>query len=212
MIEINLLPEQYRKKKSNFSVKVNLGKYKTYIEKFIAAPIGILVLAVIMLVVYPGLQSKTLKRLDVRWKNVEKDYAEIDKLKSGQKRLQGLTDSISRITKDRIVWSEILNIVSDSLPPEIQLTELNSSTEEIKDKPGMSALIISGIVPLYPGEKAIGDFIKALNENKDFVKVFHNIEPPSTESTPEGLKRFTFKCYILKAEKKSQAEPIKKKK
>lgn len=200
MIEINLLPEEYRKKKTDFNEVFK--KYKPLIVPVAGALGGIIIIISLIIVVYPRLQARTMRRLENRWKNIEKDYQEVVKLKNRQKRLQDILNNINVITKDRILWARRLNDISDSLPGEIQLTELTTKIEKPKDKPERTVLVISGFVPAYPGERAIGDFIKGLRGNPDFIKDFPEIEPPSTETTKEGFKKFSLRCYIVTHETK----------
>lgn len=210
MININLLPEEYRKKKVDYSEIFK--KYKT-----LAAPgIGILVAAIVItslfVVVYPSLQKRTLRNLSKRWKNIEKDYGDVIGLKKEEGKFKSLLDVINKIVKDRILWAERLNNISDCLPKEIQITELKVKIEEIKDRPKRTALVITGIVPSYPGEQAIGDFIKGLRGIPGFVKDFPDIEPPSTETLPPEFKKFGIKCYTVGKSEDKKSAPTKKEK
>lgn len=219
MIEINLLPEEYRKKKVDFGELFN--KYKSLVVPGAGILVAIVVIISFAMLVYPRLLEGKLRKLEDRWKNIEKKYEKVVRLKDRQKRLKGLLDNIDKIVSDRIVWARRLNNISDSLPSEIQLIELTTMVEKLKDKPQRNVLIISGLVPPYPGERAIGDFIKGLRENPGFVKDFPDIEPPSTGVEPGGFKRFTIKCYMgttdyqpvrqAGTDKKPQITQIKKK-
>lgn len=211
MIEINLLPEEYRKKKTDYGELFN--KYKTLVVPGIGILVAVVVIISFAMLVYPGLLEGKLHKLEDRWKDIEKKYEKVARLKKRQKRLKNLSDSINKITEGRIIWARRLNDISDSLPGEIQLTEITTRVEKLKDKPERSVLIISGLVPPYPGERAIGDFIKGLSGNPGFVKDFPDIEPPSTGVEPGGFKRFTMKCYMGTTDytdKKPQITQIKK--
>lgn len=195
MIEINLLPEEYRKKKVDFGEMFN--RYRRLVVSGVGVLVGVVIVILLVIVVYPRLQAGTMRKLGKRWENIEKKYEKVVRLKKRQKRLRDLLNNINQVVSSRIIWAKRLNDISNSLPSEIQLTELTTKVEKIKDKPEREVLIISGIVPAYPGERAIGDFIKGLRENKDFIKDFPELEPPSTATTPEGFKKFTIKCYML---------------
>lgn len=210
MIEINLLPEEYRKKKADFGEMLN--KYRTLIVPGAGILGSIIVIISLIVIVYPRLQARTMRKLENRWKKIEKDYEEVVNLKKEEKRLQDVADNINQITEGRIIWARRLNDISDSLPSEIQLTDVTAKSEKPKDKPERMVLVISGLVPPYPGERAIGDFIRGLRENQDFVKDFTEIEPPSTETTKEGLKKFIIKCYAATTEPaEKKREPQRKK-
>lgn len=210
MININLLPEEYRKKKTDFGEMFK--KYKDLAIPGVAILGIVIVIVSFIIVVYPGLQGRTLRKLETRWKKVEKDYNKVVKLKKKQKRLQELLNNIKQITEGRILWARRLNDISDSLPSEIQLKELVTRVEKIKDKPDRVVLIISGIVPSFPGERAIGDFIKGLMGNPGFVKDFPVIEPPSTETQPDEFKKFTMPCYMVSEVKETRPSAREKRK
>jgi hypothetical protein len=132
----------------------------------------------------------------MKWKSIETQYGDVLKLKKDLKSLQDISRSIKEMEGNRNLWSKRLNEISDSLPNEIQLIEVSTRLEKTKEKSEKTVLTISGIVPLYPGEKAVGDFLKGLRENSDFVKTFPEIEPPSTVTTPEGYKKFVIRCCM----------------
>lgn len=186
-------------------------KYKALAAPGIGVVIAIVIVIAMVIIVYPGLQQRALRKLSDRWKKIEKNYEEVDKIKKEQKRLQEILDNINKIAKDRILWARRLNDVSDSLPPEIQLTELLTRLEKPKDKSERTVLVISGLVPAYPGEKAISDFIKGLRENQGFVTDFPEIEPPSTETLSPGFKKFSMKCYMKEVVEEPKTPPQKKK-
>lgn len=205
MININLLPEEYRRKKIDFG-KV-FKKYNVLVLPIAGISAIVVVVSLLVIIVYPGFQKRTLKKLETQWKAVEKDYEEVTALKKEQKKVKELVEFIDKMAASRILWARTLNNISDCLPAEIQLTEMFTKIEVSKaepskdksdkpDKVDKPVLIISGIVPSYPGERAIGDFVRALGANSEFVKGFPEIEPPSTETMADGFKKFTLKCYM----------------
>lgn len=210
MININLLPEEYRKKKVNYSEIFN--KYKGFAAPGLGILIAVIVITSLVVVVYPSLQKRTLRKLSARWGNIEKDYEEVDKLNKEEDKFRSLLDVIKKIIENRISWARRLNNISDSLPKEIQLTELTTKIEKIKDKTDRVVLVITGIVPSYPGEQTIGDFIKILRGMPGFIKDFPDIEPPSTEALPSGFKKFSIKCYTAEVIEPKKPVPVKKKK
>lgn len=209
MININLLPEEYRKKKIDYSEIFN--RYKTFIAPGLGILVAVIIITSLIVVVYPSLQKRTLNKLSTRWKNIEKDYEEVIKLKKEEGKFKNLMDVINKIIGNRILWARRLNDVSDSLPKEIQLTELTTKVEKIKDKPDRAVLVIAGIVPSDPGEQAIGNFIKALRGMPGFTNDFPDIEPPSAEALPSGLKKFSIKCYTAETVEAKKTAPAKKK-
>lgn len=194
MININLLPEEYRKEKLNISKIVQ--QYKSLAIPIIGLVIGVIVIVSLLVVVYPKWQALTLRRLESRWKNIEKDYGKITKLKKEEKELKDRLDNIEYIAKNRLLLSAKLNQISDALPSEIQLTEISMITEEYKDKSSKEVFVVSGLLPAVPGERAIEDFIKNLKADPSFTEDFPQIELPLTESTKGGFKKFILKCFL----------------
>ena len=215
MININLLPEEYRKQKLNISEIVQ--QYKSLAIPIIGLVIGVIVMISLLVIVYPKWQARTLRSLETRWKKIEKDYEEVTKLKEEEKELKNRLDSINYITINRLIWSAKLNQISDALPGEIQLTEMIVKTEKYKNISSRDVLIITGLVPATPGERAIEEFIKNLKDDFAFTDDFPQIELPLTETTKGGFKKFILKCflaerYILEETRNQSTETAKKSK
>ena len=194
MIKINLLPEEYRKKKVDLSEIFQ--KYKGLAIPIGATVIGIVIVISSVVLVYPKIKTRTLNKLKDKWKKIENDYELVMKLKEEEKLLKQKLDSIDFIINNRLIWAMKLNEISDALPPEIQLTEINVTTE--KDKDIKDIMLISGIVPSFPGDRAIEKFIKNLKDTVSFTNDFPKIELSFTEATNDGFKQFILKCHMRK--------------
>jgi len=211
MIEINLLPEEYRKKvKSSMNIAKNIknfhgliGKYKAVKMPSITIAAGGALLVALVLFLYPVYQGHKIKILGKQWKAIEKDFQQVEAAQKELKELQDKESIVKKILKSRILWSQKLNVISDSMPDEIQLTEI-ATRIETKDDYDRDVLVVSGLVPSYSGERAIGDLIKGLRENNDFVGNFPLIEPPSTQTSIGGIKTFILKCYMPIDEQKAK--------
>lgn len=208
MIKLNLLPEEYQRKKTDFAELFK--KYKTFAIPGTIILLASIVIIAVFVTILPRLERGTLRRLEKRWGKIEKDYEEVLNLKKDKNKYEEIIGNIKKITKSRILWAEKLNIISDSLPGEVQLTEIVTKVEKTKDKPDRMLLMIQGQVPFSPGERAIGEFVKGLSTNVNFKKDFPQIEPPSTQSGMAGFKLFTIKCYM--PEVKKEEKPIEEKK
>lgn len=194
MIEINLLPKEYRKKKINFLEIIQ--QYKNLFIPVAGVVAAVIAIILLMMLVYPKWQERTLRRLDGRWKVIEKDYKEVVELKKAEKELKDKLNSIDYIISNTLSWAAKLNEISDAMPPEIQLTEMIVKPEEDKDGQLKEVLLISGVVPQVPGERAIEEFIKSLKDDSSFTRDFPQIELPYTETTESGLKNFMLRCYL----------------
>ncbi len=193
MIKINLLPEKFHREKTNWNQM--LQGYKHLTMPILGGIGAVIIILFLVIVVYPRLQARTLRKLTARWEGMEKEYKEVVQLKGEQKKLKAIQQNIKTITSGSILWAARLNDVSDALPPEIQLTELSTQREKSAEKGERIVLVISGRVPAFPGEQAIGNFIKGLRQNEGFTADFSEIRPPSSKTTAEGYKTFTLKCY-----------------
>lgn len=204
MIKVNLLPEEYKKR---IAVMPDVGKvfekHNVLLKKILAYIVAAVVLSLVMLFAYPVVLSVKLGSLNKKWKGMETRYVEVETLKKEQKGLKDTVNAMNKVSGKRIVWAKTLNIISDSLPQEIQLTGLNARVEqdkESKDKNEITSLTISGIVSAASGERAISGFVKALREDADFMGYFPLIDPPSTQTDKGGIKTFVLNCYSKEKE------------
>ena len=193
MIEINLLPQEYKEKK--VSLKEILGEKKDLFVKIIPGVVGILVFFLVSIFLYPSCQSRRLGNLKNQWDMIESDYSKAKELKKKQSLFKRKVDCLNYIMDTRLLWAPTLNSISDALPSEIQITEIVTSREEIEET-NVEVLNISGLVPVSPGEKAIEEFIYNLKNDVDFISKFSQILPPSAKTVKGGIKVFSFKCYI----------------
>lgn len=194
MIRINLLPGQ--KKKSNNSFIEKAQAYKNLFVPVVSVLIGVFVLIILLILVYPKWQKRSLGKWEQRWSKVTDDYEEAKKLKQEQKLIRERLTVTEDIVLTRLAWAPVFNAVSDALPSEIQFTEVKTRTERQPSGPDRKVLIILGLVPAYPGEKAIEEFVRNLKQNDLFDESFSQIMPPSSQTAEDENKTFTLKCYI----------------
>lgn len=208
MIEINLLPGSKKKEDKNI-MPFLLGNKK--VVKGLIAGLGIvLVSGIIFVLIYPVYQRHLVRVYKEKWTQLETQYDEYLKLKKKLEVLQNRAKLIKRIREKRILWAAIMNYISDALPSSIQLIYLGLE-QDPRNVESKYALVIEGVVPLMPGEKAIEEWIRRLKDIPQFNEVFPTIVPPSTYTDEEGNKRFTLKCYLSsKYIQEEKAEKIQK--
>jgi len=172
MIEINLLPEGMRKRKSS-SLKLDiamlgmLGKYK-----FIAA--GAAAGIFILLVLIPSLGSSVRKGQVARLVQEEQDIApqksEAEAVNKEVNVLRVKMAALDGITNRGFLWAEKLNELSDLVLPGIWFTRVRTDSDE--------RLIIEGSVISKKEEAmaAVGKFMKDIREHESFFKDFSNIK------------------------------------
>ena len=168
MIEINLLPYQYRKRKIQLP---DLGKFKILPLTIGAA--AFLIALYILLSTVSIVKSNTLKGLNSQWQSLATERQEADKLKRELRRLEKKKEIIDNLTVARLLWAKKLNQLSDLMIDGIWFESL--SLGERKQK---KALILKGNVVSRKKEETalIGKFMQKLREDKNFSSDFSDIE------------------------------------
>jgi len=218
MIELNLLPQEFRKKKRK---KIELPKLP--IIPLAATIFGILVILQISLMAIIFLLKGQEGRLAKRWEELRPKKIELDKLKKEIGDINKQASAIDELMKERVLWARILNEISSSITPNIWLTSL-SYEEKTEKKPvkedakkvrrasrkktkasqayetyQVGTLLVSGNAA-GRGEEApayIARFINALKKNKNFAAQFQEIEPISMKKMKvagEEVMDFTLSC------------------
>lgn len=196
MIELNLLPEELRKKKKKFEMP------EIPVVMIAAWFIGFLAVLQLLLGGWVLLSKRQLVALDTKWLALAPEKAELDSIRKvllgdGRK-----TNAIEALIAQRLSWARLLDELSNSLSANIWFTELAYR----KDSAGLSgggaaveSLTLSGSAAAR-GEQATQDiarFIKALKANKSFFKYFDDIELVSINKglhADEELMNFTLAC------------------
>ena len=203
MIEINLLPEEYRKKDTQ-AKRMDLAKFNVQnlpLFKIAGAALAVMV-AVPVLLFFIGLYARAhLSSTEKRYNQMVPAKKEADALKSEIEMVNKKTKAIDELMVKRFIWARKLNDLSDSVTPGIWLTELSYS-EKLTDRPAvigiknlknkgqnepakivmekvmMKYLIISGYASGMgeDGTAAVGKFIKSLKDSSAFYSDFSGIE------------------------------------
>ncbi len=173
MIEINLLPEELRKKR-RVPIELNLKDEKL---KFWAAggAVGILVLIVILLFAGSFIRKMQINSLTVKEKNFSGKLAQIDSINKEISVLKARMAVLDQLTKRNFFWAEKLNQLSDLVLPGIWFTHVYTDTD--------NKLIIEGSV-ISKSEEAmasVGKFMKNLKDDQVFFKDFKNIKLESVQ-------------------------------
>lgn len=209
MIEINLLPQELRKKPSPFAglSKIDLSgldiKSIPMLQIGIGAGIVMAIVPIILLAIILFSNSQ-VSDLSKKYANLLPMKKEADALKAHVADINKRSAAIDELIVKRFSWAKKLNMLSDSITPGIWLSELDYDERPVVDKgkkvmPG--ALAISGYAS-GAGEQGavlIGKFIKSMEENKDFFKDFEGIDLVSTRSDKvdnQEVMSFRIVCYF----------------
>ena len=219
MIELNLLPQEFRRKKRK---KIELPKLP--IIPFAVVIFGILIVLQVSLMGITLMLKSREARLEKRWEEIRPKKIELDKLKKEIGDINKQSDAINELMKERVLWSKILNEISSSITPNIWLTAISydekaekrpvkktakkvpaksarkkSKTKETYETYAVRTLLISGNAA-GRGEEApayIARFINALKKDKTFSVYFEDIEPVSMKKMQvagEEVMDFTLSC------------------
>lgn len=226
MIEINLLPEERRKKEPAFKKigLADLGFLKNIPVHAIAASVIAGFLAVHVILFAVGLYSKSAYgALSGEYEKILPDKKKTDLLKAEIDLIHGRAGIIDEMMKQRFSWADKLNSLSDSVVSGIWLSEL-SYEERVNEKaPPLSAaagttakskpdaarlsrrsilkyLVMSGYALNAGGQGTalIGKFMNGLKDNPGFYSDFRQIELVSMKSSRvEDQEVMTFKVACL---------------
>jgi len=223
MIEINLLPENLRKKERK---KMDLPEIY-FLPLAIYSLIGLVIIHLFFGAVIlwkrgsVGRMTKKIEKLEPQ----KKEYLE---LKSAVDKATLKQNSINQLMVNRLMWSKKLNDLSDSMIPGVWLTKLYLERKNEQDAAGkgkkkslklsldqlqqpkqapekkskvVSYLCLEGYASSLFGEEAsiIAKFITSLKNNNDFYKDFSDIRLDSIQrKTIKDVEVMSFKifCYF----------------
>ncbi|MFA5146054.1 MAG: PilN domain-containing protein [Candidatus Omnitrophota bacterium] len=139
MIEINLLPEELKKKKKEPQIqleKIDLSKLNFQNVPVIKILIGTaaLLVAVPVLLFLIGIYATShISAMEKDYKKISPEKREVELLKSQVDTINKKVGSIDELMVKRFSWARKLNDLADSMTPGIWLTEL-SYNEKIVDR------------------------------------------------------------------------------
>jgi len=174
MIEINLLPEELRKKKSEFSFDLNMEAEK--LKFWIAGgAVGILILIFMVIFTASFVRKTQIDGLLAREKDFSSKFSQVDSVNKEIVVLRAKMSALDQLTKRKFLWTEKLNQLSDLVLPGIWFTHVYTDSE--------NRLIIEGSVVSKSEEAmaSVGKFMKNLKEDQQFFKDFKNIKLESVQ-------------------------------
>lgn len=190
MIEINLLPEELRKKKPELFLNLNIEseKLKFWIG---GGAVGFLVLIIIVLFLGSFASKIQTNSLLAREKNFAARISEIDSVSKETAAIKVKMNMLDQLTKRNFLWAEKLNQLSDLILPGIWFTRVYTDNE--------NRLIIEGSVVSKSEEAmaSVGKLMKNLKDDQRFFKDFKNIKLESVQrSNKEEKEIVDFKIAL----------------
>ncbi len=222
MIELNLLPREFKKNKR----QLNLPEIP--LIPTAACIVGALILVQLFLGGLIFINKRQLAGMEKTWKALEPKKAELDKTKKEIASRARMTEAIDGLIEDQPDWARLLNELSNSMTPNIWLTELICGEKSKKHsmgspgttrkmpvakgprggvpagavkqtQPKFGTFVISGFAA-GKGEETtanVARFIRALKENKNFFKDFSDVELVSMKKSvveEQDVMNFTLAC------------------
>jgi Tfp pilus assembly protein PilN len=206
MIEINLLPEEMKKKVSPFA-QMNFPIFnlqKLPVLTIAAVFAGILVVVQVLVIVMSIYSKVTLNSLAKKYDDLAPKKREADALKAKSDAITKRVNAIDELMGKRLSWAKKLNALSDSMTPGIWLNEM-----EYDERPVANVKAVKGKVSGIPGRllmngfaagsgeqglALIGKFITSLKGNEAFYSDFSDIELIASKSDKvEGQEVMNFK-------------------
>ncbi len=174
MIEINLLPERFRKKRRLMQVET-LQLPKEIIIGLAGGLICLLVIVHLTLLMLTIANKMSLSGLTGQWNKIQPQKKEVDAIKQEINDLESKTKTLTALKANKkIFWSEKLNRISESMVRGLWLTKIYF---------GEGILKIEGTAVSPKGEEMINvsKFTSNLKGNKKFYADLHHIELTSIE-------------------------------
>ena len=169
MIDINLVPQDLRRKKHSqllgsmkIPLEIVIGSFGGFLMLLIFVHVGVLLLNF-----YRLNQHGNLKR---EWDVISPARGNVDKVIKEMRELQVKHKALEKITMEhRILWAQKLNILSDSMERAVWLTRLR-----LKD----GVFFIEGSAISKQDEEMINvhSFTSALKNEKSFLEKFDDLE------------------------------------
>jgi len=223
MIEINLLPEEAKKKKRS-APGMNASTIKLpslQVIGLVAAAVGIVLVVQLALMAIGFMKEANLKSLEREYRGMLPEKNKTEKLKLQVDIINKKVVAIDELMVKRFSWGKNLDSLSDSMTAGIWLTELeydekltdapketdiNPKKKSAKDKSiakkNLSKYLILSGAAYSKGEEGaalIGRFMKSLKDNPEFYSDFSNIELGTIRTDKmEGQDIMTFKitCFF----------------
>jgi hypothetical protein len=205
MIEINLLPEDRRKKQERFK-RLDFSEFKLQdaaIFGMIGAVFGILIIFQIILVLSGIVVRSNLSSVEKQYNVILSQKKEADTLKSEIDLVNKKVRAIDELMVNRFSWAKKLGDLNYSMIPGVWLSELDyadtggnavvtmrpdGKVKTVSQKVSARHLALNGCALNAGGEgnAIIGKFIKSLKHNAAFYADFSDIQLGFTKS--EKLK------------------------
>jgi len=164
MIELNLLPDELKVKKTK---AIEFAKLP--IVPLSLGILCVLIIAHILLIFTVKMNKASLTKLTKQWEDFSPKRRQLDKLKNNVKDINLKMKAIEELTQKRILWSKKLNSLSDSIHPNIWLSNLYYDKKSATPTLGLEGFATGT-------EEDVGRFMDTLENSEEFFSGLESIE------------------------------------
>lgn len=220
MIKINLIPDEYRQETITEAKKKEADLIGLVLKAVFAAILLFFVLYVFVVYIPLKNAKKTVASIKDEIKIIDKKYNFADTSDKDEAQMLKQVTIIKRL-KNTVIWAQKLNILSDSVPVQVQLTNINLNERTEKGKKTVSQKVLKngkyqkvtkevevtnkyhilemqGEVLAAGGENYVGQLIDNLKADTLFSKDFEDIQLISILSKGEDRKIFSIRGRLTK--------------
>ncbi len=171
MIEIDLLPKQLRANRPAF-LRNPLKTSQLY------TILAVVVCLQLFLQAFAMLGARRLKKLEGSWRGLTSEQTEIEQLKNQFSALNVKIPIITQLVNNRVLWSKILNDISDLMVPGVWLSEISLEQHTVELGRTAFFLVIKGKAASQAKDEPalIGNFMQCLKRDPGFSSSFSEIE------------------------------------
>ena len=180
MIHVNLLPEELRKIERVHKVKKNVA-----ILTGVVVVVALVIIVIVFVIV--GQRMRKLGEVRSRLRAITPQREEAESLIKKKQQIVREIETLDGFSTKRLLWGRKLNAISDAMPEELFLMNINYSSRQ----PVM--LTVKGEAVPGQGNEKVVEFIETLRRNMAFINAFPQVDY-SIESLDKGRKSFEIKC------------------
>jgi len=222
MIEINLLPQELKRKRKTASFKMPDIDRLTGLPQvlIVSGVVGFMIVAQLLVLGFLAIAGKQLNTAEKRLKEIQPQVTEVRDLKARIKAMDDKLAVLDAVVGRKIRWAKKLSELSDSLTPDVWLTHLVYDEQliekapepvsapsalkgqEKKQKPPQKQVMVLRLLTVggYAFSKTEGattsvtTFIEGLKKNNAFAEDFSQIDlgGPIQEATVDEVEAMSF--------------------
>lgn len=202
LMEINLLPEEKRKKTAQRLAIPKLPQVKSFLPLIIGLVALVLIVhAVLFVAVFWNKTAYNM--LSKKWKGLEPDKKEVDKLRSEAGRMDKKIALVEHLLASRFSWTNALASINECMVSGVWLNSfvLGGKADPTSGKGVFLSLSGSVVTSGGQGTATIGKFMNNLKQNKILAEDFEEIELGSIQRKnikETEIMDFTITAYFKK--------------